>query len=149
MRFRDKQREIIDDEELSFKDKCKRFLLKLLIMSVIGLLYAGIGFVIALWIANRNQYKLQDVAFSIGILIMILGFFMMMKGNPSGGGMSGWGSKNVTAISEWNLEILRQEREDTGYYRNFRNHAVMELTFNRFTFVLGGAFLTTFAVLFL
>lgn len=118
-------------------------------MSLIGLIYAGIGLLIAYIIATRNEYKLQDVAFSIGCLVVVLGLFMMMKGNPNGASMSSWGSKNTTAISHWNMSVTLQERESTNYYKDFRKNAVVEFTTNRFSFLLGGIFLAAIGILFL
>ncbi len=149
MGFWNKKDDNLEEEEVSFKLKCKRLLIKLLIMSAIGLIYAGIGFLIAYLIASRNNYKLQDAAFSAGCIIAVLGLFMMMAGNPSGAGLSSWGSRNATAANHWLLNVTLQERESTNYYRNFRKHAVTEFTTNRFSFILGGIFLAAFSILFL
>jgi type III secretory pathway component EscS len=144
-----RKEDLTDKDAVSVKVKCKRLLRKLLIMSIFGLIYAGVGLLIALLIANRNNYNLQDVAFSTGCLIVILGLFMMMRGNPSGSNISGWGAKNVTAMNHWNLGVTLQERESTNYYNDFRNNAVTEFTSNRFSFVLGGVFLVVISILFL
>ena len=144
-----KKEELSNEDTISIKVKCRRLLRRLLIMSIFGLIYAGVGLLIALLIAGRNEYKLQDVAFSTGCLIVILGLFMMMRGNPSGGGLGSWGTKNVNAMNHWNLEVTLQERESTKYYKDFRNNAVTEFTTNRFSFVLGGIFLAAISILLL
>jgi hypothetical protein len=144
-----RKEDLSDEDAVSVKVKCKRLLRKLLIMSIFGLIYAGVGLLIALVIASSNNYKLQDVAFSTGCLIVILGLFMMMRGNPTGGSLSGWGAKNANAMNHWNLGVTLQERESTNYYKDFRNNAVTEFTSNRFSFVLGGIFLAVISILFL
>lgn len=144
-----RKEDLSDEDAVSAKGKCKRLLRKLLIMSIFGLIYAGVGLLIAMLIASRNNYKLQDVAFSTGCFIVILGLFMMMRGNPSGSSISGWGARNVNAMNHWNLGVTLQERESTNYYKDFRNNAVTEFTSNRFSFALGGIFLVVISIIFL
>ncbi|MDF2906515.1 MAG: hypothetical protein K0R34_1836 [Herbinix sp.] len=149
MRFWNKKDDVSDEDEVSFKVKCKRFILKLLLTIAVGLIYTGIGLLITYLIASRYQYKPQDIAFTIGCLIVVLGIFMIMHGNPSGGSISSLGSRNAVAANYWLLETTLQERESTNYNKNFRKHAVIELTFNRFSFILGGIFLGAIGILFL
>lgn len=144
------KKEVIDDEdEVSFKVKCKRFFIKLLIISVIGLIYAGIGYFIAYLVASRYDYKLQDAAFTAGCLIVAIGLFSMMHGNPNGTGLSSWGSRSAVAMNHWLMDVTLQERNSTDYYKDFRKHAIVEFTTNRFSFLSGGIFLLAFSILFL
>jgi hypothetical protein len=149
MGFWNKNDDSGDEDEVSFKVKLRRFIIKLLMTVVVGLIYAGIGLLITYLIASRYQYKLQDIAFTIGCLIVVLGIFMIMHGNPSGGSIASLGSRNSVAANYWLLETTLQERKSTDYNKNFRKHAVIEITLNRFSFLLGGIFLAAIGILFL
>lgn len=149
MEFWNKKEELDDEEEISLQVKTKRFLIKLLIISVLGLIYAGIGYFIAYLVANHYDYKLQDAAFTAGCLIVVIGLFSMMHGNPNGTGLSSWGSRNAVAMNHWLMDVTLQERNSTNYYKDFRKHAIIEFTTNRFTFLSGGIFLLAFSILFL
>lgn len=136
-------------DEVSFHDKLILFLKRAFLMLIYGAIIAGIGYVIAILIKNHYQMKLQDAAFIIGVLQLLLGALMMMKGNPSGGGMGSFGMKNANQINYMNMEATRLERERTGYYKDFKNQSIVEFTPHRFCIVLGGILLILYSILFL
>jgi hypothetical protein len=149
MKLWKKQMDLVEEDELSLRDRLKLFLRKASIMSIIGLVFAGVGMGVAWFIAEQTEYKLQDVAFVEGVIVIVIGLLASMKGNPSGLGLSSWGAKSSPQINFWNLEATVQERESTDYYNNFRNHSVVEFLFGRVTFILGGIFLVAISILFL
>ena len=138
-----------DEEEVDLKVKGKRFLIKTMIISVIGFIYAAVGFLIAYLIASRNNYKLQDAAFSAGCLIVILGLFMIMYGGSSSKGLNSWGARSDIAANHWLLQTILQDQNNTNNDGVSHKHAVMGFATNRFSFLLGGAFLIAFSILFL
>lgn len=137
------------EDEISLHHKVTFFIRRAFLMLIYGSMIAGIGYVIALLIKNRYQMILQDAAFIVGVIFLILGALMMMKGNPNGGSMSGVGMKNANQINYMNLEVTRLERERTGYYQDFKNHSIVEFTPHRICVALGGALLILFSILFL
>ncbi len=137
------------DEEVSFQVKCKRFMINALIVLVMGMIYAGIGFLITYWLANRNGYLLQDAGFIAGCLIVVLSFLTMMHGNHNGTGLSNSNASYSTVVSHWLMESNIKERDNTDYYKNFRKHAIVEIAVNRFAILLGGILLIAISILFL
>ncbi len=138
-----------DEEEVDFKVKCKRFLIKTLIFLIIGFIYAVVGFLIAYLIASRNNYNLQDTAFSAGCLIVILGLFMIIYGGNSGYGINRWGARSDVAANHWLLQTILQEQKNTNNDGVSRKNVVIGFVINRYSFLLGGIFLVAFSILFL
>ena len=138
-----------DEEKIGFHKKLTLFLKRTFLMLLYGSTIAGIGYAISILLANHYLMKYQDSAFIVGIILLILGAFMMMKGNPSGGTMNGVGMKNANQINYMNLEVTRLERERTGYAQDFKNNSIIEFTPHRFCIVLGGILLILFSILFL
>ncbi|MGB4660543.1 MAG: hypothetical protein WBI07_15310 [Mobilitalea sp.] len=91
----------------------------LLISFVFSLIALALGLVASILIANYFNYRLQDVIFCLGILLLIIGTLLSMKGNPSGSSINSIGNKNTNAISYFDLEVTRQERERNPYHKDF------------------------------
>ncbi len=138
-----------EEEEVDLKVKIKMLFIQTIITLLVGLIYAGIGLLIAYLIANRNDYKLQDAVFSTGCLIVVLGLFMMMHKSSSGDRLSSWGSRSATAANHWLLQTTLQERESNNIDRDTRKHTILAFVINGFSFLLGGVFLAAFSILFL
>jgi hypothetical protein len=106
-----------------------------------GLAVFAIGYGLAILIRSRSSYTLSDILFVEGLIVLILGFMMSMKGNPSGASLQGYGQQNANQISFYNLEVTRTEREITGYYKNFLKNATLEMSMVSISFILGGIFM--------
>ena len=111
---------------------------KLLIFSII---YLVIGFVIALIISSRFNNNIWDILAYEGIALLIIGFLISMKGNPSGLNINGIGHDNANINSFLSNEVTRQEREYKPYYKDFIKNNVVEFAFTNITLILGGIFL--------
>lgn len=125
------------------KSKIKLALLVLLFSFV----FLCIGYLIASYIAIQNNYNIKDVMFVAGMIVMILGLMMSMKGNPSGGSISALGSLYGQYSAAWNLEVTRVERETTNYYRDFIKHSVVQLAFGNITIILSGILMIILSLL--
>lgn len=126
----------------------KRIFKKILFLLIFSILYLAIGYVAAILISNHFHYKLQDVLFLVGFLLFLLGILMSMKGNPSGTSFSGIGQKNVTAISNLDLEVTRMEREINPYHKDFYKNNIVEFAFSNLTVLFGGVLLITSSIIF-
>ena len=135
-------------EDISVRDKVKAIVWRLLILTISGLFFAGIGVGIGLLIAGHYAYNVQEVMFMEGIVFALIGILASMKGNPSGVGLSSWGMKNANAINYVNLETTVIERESTDYHKNFRKNAVVEYAFGRMTLIFAGVLLAAIGILF-
>ena len=113
-----------------------------------GLVFLGIGYVIAILISNRSGYYLQDVLFVEGFSVIVIGILMSMKGNPSGMSLLGLGQQNAQQVSYLNLEVTRIERDKTDYYKNFLKHSVLDFAFSSLVIILGGVFIILFSIFF-
>jgi hypothetical protein len=83
----------------------------------------------------------KTVIFFEGIIITAFSLYFSIEGNPSGINITGLGNNSAQYIANKNLETTKRERETTGYYQNFKKHAVAELTFIKLTIVFGGILL--------
>lgn len=83
-----------------------------------------------------------------GIILVVIGILMSMKGNPSGISISGMGTNNANITSYLNNEILRQEREMNPYYKDFFKNNVVKFAFGNVTLILGGIFIFAFSAIF-
>jgi hypothetical protein len=121
-----------------------RFALLALLYSLV---FLGIGYVMAIFVANRNSnYNLQDVMFIEGLLVVVVGLMLSMKGNPSGISLHGLGQTYAQYTANWNLEVTRIERDSTDYYKKFLQHSVVELAFSSLVFIIGGIFIILFSI---
>lgn len=117
------------------------------ILSILySLLILGVGYVIAILIASRSSYQLQDVLFVEGIIFIAVGLMLSMKGNPSGVNLQGLGQQNSNQTANWNLEVTRIERDKTSYYKNYLQHSVLEFAFSNWVLTLGGLFIILFSI---
>ncbi|HWT27176.1 MAG TPA: hypothetical protein VN131_04490 [Mobilitalea sp.] len=130
------------------KVKIKKSIKKMLLLLFYSLILFGLGYALALFISYRFNYTMQDVLSYEGIIILIIGVLMSMKGNPSGVSMRGIGQNNVNAVTYDNLETTRIERDITDYHKNFMKHSVVEFAFSNITVILGGIFIILFTLLF-
>lgn len=112
---------------------------KILISAFISLAILGIGYGVAILIANRYGLKLTDALFIEGMAVLAVGLLLSMKGNPSGASLQGLGRNNAPQISNLQAETTQTERELTGYYKNFRKQSVIEFSAVNLTITAGGS----------
>lgn len=60
--------------------------------------------------------------------------------------MMGLGDKTSQYSEHTDLEVTRQERESTEYFKNFTKHSIVKLTFNSLTIVFGGIIMIIFSL---
>lgn len=123
------------------KSRLNHILLSLLTAAVLMV----IGIVIGLLIEKLSNTPLTDVMFYEGIAVVIIGSLSMMRGNPSGIDLSGLGQTNAQYSANENLEAIRMQRESTDYYKNFKEHSIVKLTFSGTTLLLGGIFIVLYS----
>jgi len=114
---------------------------------LLGLGVAAIGYAAAILIASRSSFIMTNIVFIEGIVALILGLMMSMKGNPSGTNLQGLGMPNANQISNLNMEATRTEREQTDYGNNFLKHAIVEFSLVSAGVLLGGLLLIIASVL--
>lgn len=120
----------------------KIILTKVLLIILCCLLLFGLEYLLALLIAYKSSYKIQDVMIYEGIIIIIIGIFMSMKGSHSGINLQGVGQINENAVQFQNFEVTRleqeQERKNKEYFKNFYKYAIVETIFSSLVFIIGG-----------
>ncbi|MEG0691849.1 MAG: hypothetical protein RR444_02080 [Oscillospiraceae bacterium] len=130
------------------KAKFKKVLKKILFLLLFSIIILGIGYLIALIISTSAKSSMSDIMCYEGILAVIIGVFLCMKGNPSGLSISGMGQSNPQYISFQNLEVTRIEREQHPYYKDFFKNAVVEFAFSGVTIILSGIFMLIISLLY-
>ncbi|MHB8132306.1 MAG: hypothetical protein ACYDEX_25415 [Mobilitalea sp.] len=131
------------------KTKLKKIMNKALFLLLFSFIYLGIGFIVAILISNKFNYNLQEVMIYEGLIIILIGILMSMKGNPSGISISGMGSNDATITSYMNNEFTRQEREINPYHKDYFNNNLVKFSYSNLTFIFGGIFIISFGVIFL
>ncbi|HBI72280.1 MAG TPA: hypothetical protein DEG06_00155 [Lachnospiraceae bacterium] len=123
------------------KQKIGRYMKEAAKLLIFSIIYLVIGFVIALIISSRFNNNIWDILAYEGIALLIIGFLISMKGNPSGLNINGIGHDNANINSFLSNEVTRQEREYKPYYKDFIKNNVVEFAFTNITLILGGIFL--------
>ena len=113
-----------------------------------SLIFLVVGYLAGVVISNGFNYKLQDVMFIEGLIVVIIGALFSMKGNPSGISLQGLGQNDAQYRANENLEVIVRERESTNYYKNFFKHSVVELAFSNITIIIGGALIILFSAIY-
>lgn len=100
----------------------------ILSMLLYGIIFSVISFFISWLISKKISMDVTSIMAGIGFLIIILGAFTFINGNPNGMGVGGIGSTQLNSqhIQYQNLEVTKMERESTQYYKNFKKHNVFE-----------------------
>lgn len=112
------------------KDKRLVILLKSLIWGLMWLIIASlIGFIINSSMSSRS---FQDILFIEGLLLIFIGIFASISGDPRGVSMQGLGQNNAQYINNANLEVSRMEQEKV--------HIKTDIKFalSTFSLVIGG-----------
>ncbi|WP_415876022.1 hypothetical protein [Clostridium sp.] len=109
----------------------------LLYSFIIAILFGFIS-----WIISKSFGKqFTDILFYVSLGVIIIGFFLMMRGNPSGASLSGLGRNNTQYIANETLEAVKQQQQSTDYHKNFKKHSVVELNFKGIAILLSGILL--------
>lgn len=109
----------------------------LLYSFIIAILFGFIS-----WIISKSFGKqFTDILFYVSLGVIIIGFFLMMRGNPSGASLSGLGRNNTQYIANETLEAVKQQHQSTDYHKNFKKHSVVELNFKGIAILLSGILL--------
>lgn len=124
----------------------KAKLLKIFLPILYSFIYFGIAWILALLLSGRYNWNLVDTMSYMGILSILAGILMLLKGNSSWTGLQGLGLRFNQYRSPHNMETPKTEEETTDYYKNFREHS--PVTFSRFNLILllGGGIIFAFTV---
>ena len=104
---------------------------KLVLSLVFGVVLGGLCAGGSLLISNSNGMRFSDVQFYLSLLLVFVGAFSMMKGNPTIN-FAPMGSKgsNMQADIHSNAQVAMNEYKSTNVPKNFlQNHV---LAFNAF-----------------
>lgn len=120
---------------------------RIIIFLLISIAVLSIGLLIAIPISNHLHSSYYDIVFVEGIIVTVFSLYFSIQGNPSGGSLFGMGSKNAQYIANSNMETTRNERKSTGYFQNFTDQNVLNMTLRKFAIVLGGVLLIIYSAL--
>ena len=112
------------------KDDRLVILLKSLIWGLMWLIIASIlGFIIS---KSMTSKSFQDILFIEGLVLIFIGIFASISGDPRGISMQGLGQNNAQYINNANLEVARMEKEKV--------HIKTDIKFalSTFSLVIGG-----------
>lgn len=119
---------------------------KITISLVLSIIFVAIGYLIAFLISNYYHTNFKNVMFLEGLATTLITVLFSIQGNPSGINLHGLGQETPQYSAYANLETTRMERESTNYFKNFKNHSVVKLTFNSLTIVFGGILIILFSI---
>ena len=131
------------------KDRWKGIIKKALFLLLLSLIYLGIGIVVAILIAKRFDNNLQDVMTCEGLLVIVVGALMSMKGNPSGVNISNFGTNSANMTSFLDNEVTSLERKNNPYNKDYFRNNVIEMAFGNLVFLIGGSLIFLFSIIFL
>ncbi|SHI20867.1 hypothetical protein SAMN02745941_02663 [Clostridium intestinale DSM 6191] len=106
-----------------------------------------IGILVAMGISSKYPYRIQDVLLIEGLIVTVIGFFLIMGGNSSGLDMTSLGSQGSQYSSYMNLRTTEKERSTTKFYENFTKQGIISTTFNGLTIPLGGILIVVISYL--
>lgn len=106
---------------------------------ILSAIVFAIGFLLALFItAKKSGIIMKDCLLIVGIVSTIFGFMLMMQGNSSGIDLSGAGQLNSQYKAGFNIGVTKCEREKTNYFKNFKNHSVVNPNLISTAIAIGG-----------
>lgn len=112
------------------KDDRLVILLKSLIWGLMWLIIASIlGFIISKIMTSRS---FQDILFIEGLVLIFIGIFASISGDPRGISMQGLGQNNAQYINNANLEVARMEKEKVHIRTDIK------FALSTFSLVIGG-----------
>lgn len=81
---------------------------------------------------------MKDCLFIIGIVVTIIGFMLMMQGNSKGIDLTQAGQLGSQYEAKLNIEVTKHEREKTDYFKNFKDHSVINPNSISMAITIGG-----------
>ncbi len=108
------------------KDQLRSIGRKLLSIMLFSIVLFALGLITAAILSNKTGQKMYDILTYEGLLLIIIGIFLAMKGNPSGINLNGMGSKNAQGISYLNQEVTRLERETQPYHKGYLKNNIIQ-----------------------
>ncbi len=118
---------------MDWKSFFKRTALCVLIAAAITAIASGV-----MLFLGRNQPHPTDPLFWVGLLVLVIGCMMSMKGSPLGGGMAMLFSKS-TPPGTVPIDPADTDRGSAAYHRRFYENSVVEFSFLRVAVMLSGA----------
>ncbi|WP_286910588.1 hypothetical protein [Clostridium sp. UBA1652] len=120
---------------------------KLIASFGLGFILMTVGILVAMGISSRYPYRIQDVLLIEGLIVTVIGFFLVMGGNSSGLDMTSLGFQGSQYSSYMNLRATEKERSTTKFYENFTKQGIISTTFNGLTIPLGGILIVVISYL--
>jgi len=99
-----------------------------------GIVWAGLLVLIGLVVTNITKYNFKDVIFSEGMIVVLLGVFSSIGGNPLGLSFQAMGQNNSQYVSKANLEISKMEKDKIGD----SNKTNIKFGFSTISLIIGG-----------
>lgn len=108
--------------------------ISLLIKSIIwGVVWLGLAALIALIITKVTSYKdFESALFIEGLILIFVGIFASISGDPIGLSLQGLGQSNAQYIANANLEVAKMTREKVSGKIN------IGFALSTFSLVIGG-----------
>ncbi len=125
----------------------KQFVQKIILSFLYSLIYLAIGLLLAFLIFYIKDFHLVDILSVEGIILVLIGLLMTLKGNPSGINISNIGSENSAQTSFVDNEITAVDRNSRPYQNGFFKNNIVEFGFGNITILLGGVWLVLAALL--
>lgn len=76
-----------------------------------GVIWSIILVLLGLFLSKFVETTLKDILFMEGVLVIIIGLFSSIGGNPMGLSLQALGQSNAQYVGNANLEISRMEKE--------------------------------------
>ncbi|ATD55508.1 hypothetical protein [Clostridium chauvoei] len=83
----------------------------LLKCAMFGIIWIAITATIAILMMNLTRYNFKDVMFIEGIVLVILGLFASVSGNPMGLCIQALGNSNSQYVANANMQITKLDTE--------------------------------------
>lgn len=108
---------------------------KLILKSIIwGIAWFGVASIVGLVIVKLAKDKsFENILFIEGIVLIFVGIFASISGDPIGLSLQGAGQNSAQYLSNANLEITKMEREKTNRKLD------IALAVSTFSLIIGGA----------
>lgn len=100
-----------------------------------GIAWLGVAALIGFIITKVTSYKnFENILFIEGIILVFVGIFASISGDPMGLSMQGFGQNSAQYAANANLEVTKMERE--------KSNRKLDVSFavSTFSLILGGLF---------
>ena len=129
-------------------EKQKKIRKKLVFSLISSLVLFGIGTAAAALIAYKFSYRLTDVLFIGGAIVLVIGLLLTMIGDPSPAVIRRFGSKGAQTLTEIDADAEIYKKESGKYYKKFaRGGSMFTFAFSNLTMILCGIFLIILSII--